>query len=345
MVDAIIGEIDQRKDELKGETVDTIYFGGGTPSLLKTTNSKRLLNEVFRNFKVSANPEITWEANPEDISKGSLNSWGTIGINRLSIGVQSFHESDLKWMNRVHSADQSSTAIALAVDEGFDNINIDLIYGLPKMTFEQWQFNVESMLQSGVNHLSAYNLTVEGNTLLHHQVKTGKLKLPAEDQAIKEVEWLESRLNSEGWERYEISNFCKNGNYAVHNTNYWKGANYLGLGPSAHSFFGNRRTWNIKNNHNYIKLIESGELSFETELLNKVDQVNEAIMLGLRTKWGVDLHKLNLLANLDYSDLHKKTINDLLSKSWITLDQNWVTLTQSGKLFADHIASELFWSE
>lgn len=342
MVEAIIKEIDLRSSELNGEIIQTIYFGGGTPSLLKPENSKKILDQVNSSFDVTSDAEITWEANPEDISVANLNHWKSIGINRLSIGIQSFNDANLIWMNRIHTVEQAQNAITLAQWSGFENINVDLIYGIPGMSFEQWEYNVHQVLESGVKHLSAYHLTIEKKTVLFNHVKRGLQKLAPEHQGVKEVQFLENLLEKNGWERYEISNFCRDKNYAKHNTNYWKGVKYLGFGPSAHSFLGNKRRWNINNNTLYIKGMESDVPNFQIEILSQQDQVNETIMLGLRTQWGLDLKRINTMMDVDFMQYYADEFEIFTRKKWIEIIGNHVVLTHQGQLFADHIASELF---
>jgi len=345
MVEAIIHELDIKSIDLQEEKVETIYFGGGTPSVLQLDEVQSILTKIHSTFQVVEDVEITFEANPDDITSSYLGGLKAMGVNRLSLGIQSFFERDLAWMNRSHSVDQAFAAMTLTTEAGFENVNIDLIYGLPGMKFSEWRENLEELLKSDVNHLSAYHLTVEEKTLLNHHVKSGKVKLPPDSQSIEEVEWLESRLNASSWERYEISNFCVNGAYAQHNTNYWLGVKYIGVGPSAHSYFGDRRTWNIKNNAIYLKKIEAGEECWETEKLTTKDLVNEAIMLGLRTKWGVNMEKVVALAEFDFWELREKALHQFQLANEVEMDNGYLKLTVKGKLLADHIASELFWGE
>lgn len=342
MVDAILLEMQIHQNEFKDSVIETIYFGGGTPSLLSEEQAEKLMLELNARFNVSPKAEITWEANPEDLNWNLLNFWKELGVNRLSIGVQSFNDSDLVWMNRAHNAEQSSAAITLAQKAGFDNINIDLIYAIPNMPFDQWKKNVETMENHGVQHLSAYHLTVENKTVLHHQVKTGKQLLAPDEQGVKEIEYLDNYLAQKGWQRYEISNFCKNDLFSKHNTNYWFGIPYLGLGPSAHSFYRNMRRWNVRNNAQYIDGIVSKKPAFEFEILSKRDQFNERMMVGLRTKWGVNITKMLDEFNIDISPKASPTTVKFLAKNWISINHHQITLTTEGKLFADLIASEYF---
>ncbi len=345
MVEAIVLELERKSLDLQEENVATIYFGGGTPSVLQIHEVQSILTKINSTFQLVEDVEITFEANPDDVTAAYLAGLRTTGVNRISLGIQSFFERDLTWMNRSHNVGQAFEAIRLTTEAGFKNVNIDLIYGLPGMKFSEWRNNVEELLKTDVNHLSAYHLTVEEKTLLNHQVKIGKVKLPPDNQSIEEVEWLENRLNASSWERYEISNFCVNEAYAVHNTNYWLGKKYMGVGPSAHSYFGDRRTWNVKNNALYVKKMGEGETCWETEILTQRDLVNEAIMLGLRTKWGVNMEKVKNLAEVDFWKSREKMLAQFQQANEVQIDSGCLKLTAKGKLLADHIASELFWDE
>lgn len=342
---ALHKEIELRKDYLPQNDIDSIYFGGGTPSLLDITELEELLNSLKKQYGFSENIEITLEANPDDIYAEKVKTWKQAGINRLSIGIQSFFEEDLVWMNRAHNRYQAQTCIDIALQSGIENITADLIYGYPLLTQEKWESNIEKMLASGINHLSAYSLTVEPKTALAHQIKTGISKTPMPEQAAQHFETLMTVIAQKGWQHYEISNYCKNENYAVHNTNYWRGHSYLGLGPSAHSFNGKERQWNVANNAKYISAIKSGVTPTETEVLTAADTFNEYIMTSLRTMWGVDLNKVKNNWGSSYFEHLTHEAQPFLQDGSIKATATTYSLSQKGKLLADYIASELFWVE
>ena len=340
LITALITEIGLQKDYLNQKPVETIYFGGGTPSFLDSAEIRRILDKVYAEFDVISNPEITLEGNPDDFTFDKLQELKQAGINRLSIGIQSFNDADLTWMNRAHNSNQATKCVQDAQCLGFDNITIDLIYGLPEMTIEAWKINLQKALDLDVQHISAYNLTVEPGTALHHLVKTGKSKPLSDEAGAEQFEVLINTLESSNFEHYEISSFGKKGYFSKHNSSYWKRKFYLGIGPSAHSFNGNTRQWNVANNAKYIKAIKDGEVPFELEELSKNDRYNEYVLLGLRTIWGCEFDYvksefgeewlLNLKEQLfNYSDQ-------------INIDEQSFSLNQKGKAFADHIASELF---
>ncbi len=339
MIDAILQEISLRKNYLK-EPISTIYFGGGTPSLLTEIELNSILRKINNTFEVLDNTEVTLEANPDDISQEQLSTWKKAGVNRLSIGLQSFKESDLKWMNRAHTVEEANECISLAQEAGFHNLTVDLIYGLPNLTLEEWKGHIQQLIDKGVPHISAYCLTVEKNTALSNWVNKGKIKMASEDVQSEQFLVLLELLEKNGYEQYEISNFCKNGIESKHNSNYWKGEHYIGVGPSAHSFNGTTRSWNVANNRKYIKAIEKNQAFSEKEELSKQDQFNELLLTGLRTKYGVNL--ANLQEILPLSKEFNETFSLFQEKKWLLIDNNIVLLTKSGKLMADYIASELF---
>ncbi len=330
------------------QNIETIYFGGGTPSLLETEELVALLDALKQNYQVNENAEITLESNPDDITAEKLSGWKKAGINRLSIGIQSFFETDLKWMNRAHNAAQAKACIALARQYGFNDLTIDLIYGTPTLTDQQWQENVAIALSLGINHLSCYALTVEANTALNHFIQKGKLPPVDEEKQERHFELLVQWMQEAGFEQYEISNFSRPGHQSRHNSNYWSGNAYYGFGPAAHSFDGEKtRWWNIANNAIYTEKIMAGEIAFEAEILTPIQRLNELIMTSLRTKEGLDLllveKQIRQLANPEilsqnfYKQLQKKVVENLL----IT-ENNHAILTKKGKFFADGIASGLF---
>ncbi len=343
MVDAILKEIELQKNYARNEPIETIYFGGGTPSLLEQRELFRLLNAVAKNHAIISHPEITLEANPDDICLNKLHQWRQAGINRLSIGIQSFFQEHLQWMNRAHSSIQAFNAITQSQDAGFNNITIDLIYGFPALSDEQWQKNLENAVKLDVKHISPYCLTVEEKTALHHFVKKGQVAAPSEEQGAKQFEYMTDYLIQNGFEHYEISNFAKSGFLSKHNSNYWKGKSYIGHGPSAHSFNGNSRQWNIKNNAEYIRRINTSNDWYEKEELSAETRYNEYVMTSLRTQWGCDLIYIkNKYGNNLYEYLLMQAKPYFQSEKLI-YENEILKLSSSGKLLADKIASDLFW--
>lgn len=335
--------------ECRGE-VSTVYFGGGTPSLL----SKHELLEIFdclkSNFSINADAEITLEANPDDLTEEKIKKLKETPVNRLSIGIQSFYDEDLKLMNRAHSAEESIKAVKLAQENGFENITIDLIYGIPGLTDHRWRNNLQIAFALNVNHISAYCLTVEPKTALAHQVKSGLIKNVDEQQSSEQFEIMLEAMHQNDFIQYEISNFCKNTAFSKHNSNYWKKEKYLGLGPSAHSFNGESRQWNISNNTLYIQSIEKGELNFEKEMLTVDQRYNEYVMTSLRTIWGTSIDFIRTSFGEDYSKYFLKEIDLYISTGYVTEDTPSPAervgvryyLSDKGKLIADKIASDLF---
>ncbi len=341
MVNAICLEIEIRaNDFLAGEPLTTVYFGGGTPSLLTKIEIDRILNTIKAHIDYSNVEEVTFEANPDDINSTKLVEWKESGINRLSIGLQSFRQVDLDWMNRAHSADEGEFSIKLAQAHGFTNLTVDLIYGLPDLSEDEWRSHVQRLCDLNVPHISAYCLTVEQKTALQHMVKQNKLSIPDEDKQSRQFEILLSTLEDAGYEQYEISNFSKPQMHSRHNSNYWRNEIYLGIGPSAHSFDRVKRYWNIANNTKYIKLIQDGKLPIEEEVLSPENRFNELIMTGLRTKWGVNLGVLSSILPLD-NKFHA-TLSEFVNAGDLISDTTHLYLTQKGKLKADYIASSLF---
>ena len=328
----------------------TVYFGGGTPSLLDVSEITSIINALKEQFMIASDAEITLEANPDDITIEKLTAWKTAGINRLSIGVQSFFEDDLKWMNRAHNVKQAKEGIALAKANGFGNLTIDLIYGTPTLTDGQWMANIDMALSLGVNHLSCYALTVEDNTALHHFIKKGKVPPVDEEKQERHFMQLIQRMETGGFEQYEISNFALPGYRSKHNSNYWSGNAYYGFGPAAHSFDGNAtRWWNVANNGIYIDQLKNGEPAFEYEILKPVQRLNERIMTSLRTSEG-------LLLNVERKEIEGLAVNDLafnnfqrqidnyINEALVKAEAGRIVLTGKGKLFADGIAAQLFMS-
>ena len=290
-VQCLLKEMVLQKNYTGLQTIDTIYFGGGTPSLLLLSEMELIIGQLRRQFNISTDAEFTLEANPDDITAVKLNEWKNIGINRLSIGIQSFFEEDLKWMNRAHDAQQAKQCIELAQQAGFFNITIDLIYGTPTLTDERWKKNVHTALQYNIPHLSCYALTVEPRTALYHQIEKKKTSPINPNQQSNQFSLLMHWMQVAGYEHYEISNFSKPGYRSRHNSSYWKGNTYLGLGPSAHSYNGLTRQWNIANNALYIQSLQKNTVPFEIEHLSENEKLNEYIMIGLRTCEGISLEK------------------------------------------------------
>lgn len=340
MIETLIKEIGLRQDYLPEKNLKSIYLGGGTPSMLHEAELADLLKEIQTHFVLNEGIEITLEANPDDISNAALIAWKRIGINRLSIGLQSFKSADLHWMNRAHSAEESLNCVSLAKQNGFNNISVDLMYGLPALSHREWEQHIQTVIDFGVQHVSAYCLTVEEKTKLHKMVAERKLVPSGEDEQSDQFLLLTSLLSSAGFQHYEISNFGLPGYEAIHNTNYWKGEHYLGIGPSAHSFNGISRRWNCANNQQYLQHVGISETWYEQEQLSVKDRFNELILTGLRTKYGVNLEKLSALQDL--SENFKTTVVTFKENGWLFLENGNIQLTTEGKLKADYIASELF---
>ena len=314
MVSALRREILMRKDYTGSEQIETIYFGGGTPSVLSADELGMLIHEITEHYPVSATAEITLEANPDD----------------------------LKWMNRAHTASEGHSSIKRVQDAGFENITADLIYGYPLLTDEKWQYNIRELVELQVPHISSYSMTVEPATALASFINKGIQKPMNEAQSARQFEMLMDELQSAGYEHYEISNFSKPGWHSRHNSNYWEGVNYIGIGPSAHSFNGESRQWNISNNSKYIAAIEGNKIPFEIETLTVGNRINEYIMTSLRTSKGMDLNLISQRFHSDYSSQILEGLDPFLEKEWAIITDQKVVLTKEGKLFADHIASELF---
>ena len=321
--------------------METIYFGGGTPSLLDRGDISKLLDAIRSNFKVAVDAEITFEANPDDIDRERLLIWKDNGINRLSIGVQSFFDEELIWMNRAHNAAHARSCIEQSHAAGFNNISIDLIYGSPLLTDDNWNRNIEIATGYGIPHLSCYALTVEEKTALHKTIRLGAPPVDEEKQAKQFIHLMEV-LRSKDYLHYEVSNFAKPGFESRHNSAYWQGKTYLGLGPSAHSFDGKERSWNIANNAVYAKTILSGELPLEKELLTEDQQVNEHIMISLRTMKGLDLNVVEDKWGSPEKIRLEKGLQKYLDRKLVTRSNDTYTLTDEGMLSADGIASDLF---
>jgi len=341
LVGALLSEIELRKIYLDKETIETIYFGGGTPSLLDVDDLESLLQKMFSTFTFAPTVEITLEANPDDITELKLQEWKEVGVNRLSIGVQSFFDEDLRWMNRAHTANEARESVELAI-KYFDNITIDLIYGMPLLTNEKWKSNVDRSIAFGIPHLSCYALTVEPKTPLDKLIRTGQTHNVNPDYQSDQLVLLMQWMDQAGYEHYEISNFAKPGFRSRHNSSYWQGKKYIGLGPSAHSFDTVSRQWNISNNHIYIESIKNGHIPFEREVLTPAQKINEYIMTSLRTMEGLDLRRFSdgpLIHELEASS------RKFIERGLMIEHNNHLRLTENGRLVADGIAAELFFDQ
>jgi oxygen-independent coproporphyrinogen-3 oxidase len=343
MIDAIIKEMSLHKSYLEGQTLETVYFGGGTPSLLSADELMRIWSALELHFPNQDLKEITLEANPDNLTPEYIKALKSTPINRLSIGIQSFHDHDLQYMNRAHNAKEADSAVKAAQDKGFENISIDLIYGTPTMNDKEWLDNINRAVALNVPHISSYALTVEPKTALAHAIEKGKSKEPDNAQTAAQFEQLMESLKEANYDHYEISNFAQPGKYALHNTNYWRGKHYLGLGPSAHSFNTYSRQWNVANNPQYISgILKDGKVPFELEQLSFEDRFNEYIMTSLRTMWGADLSHINHQFGDGVMDDFADQIKDYEQKGLMLVSKERLILTSKGKLFADKIASELF---
>jgi len=339
---ALRNEIKLQRDYLGSEIIETIYFGGGTPSLLSINQLYSILQDIFKYHNIANNCEITIEINPENINSQYLVELLKLGFNRLSIGIQSFFDDDLKYLDRNHNSEQVFNVINNSKMAGFTNLSIDLIYGIPTLTDDRWRFNIEKALELDIPHISAYCLTIENKTPLDLYIKQSKLKAPFEDLAIVHMELLMEFMKANNYIHYEISNFCKEGFFSKHNSNYWKQKKYLGLGPSAHSYNGISRQWNVSQITKYINSLNSNLLDFEFELISDYQRYNEYILTGLRTVWGIDTERVkNDFGKNLYIGL-MNNIKKLLKSELIEMNGNNIKLTKKGILFADKIALDLF---
>lgn len=338
---ALVKELELRKDEFKQATVETIYFGGGTPSLLSNSELQVLIDSVFKNYQVALSPEITLEANPDDLTKDRIIQLSDSLVNRLSIGIQSFFEADLKLMNRAHNVEEAKICLDVATKH-FDNISLDLIYGIPGASNAQWLENIEIALSYNVPHISSYALTVEPKTALASFIKKGVIDDVNDEQAHEQFHILKDNLEQEGFVHYELSNFGKQGYFSKNNSAYWQGKPYLGIGPSAHSYNGKQRSWNVRNNTKYIKAIQRNELPIEVESLTLIDQYNEYIMTGLRTIWGVSLQKVENDFGKVFKDYLIERANIFINQHLLYIDDEHLRVTKTGQFLSDGIASELF---
>ena len=341
MILALAKEIALRKNEAEKETIETIYFGGGTPSILSAEDIKLLIDEVYKNYKVVENPEITVEANPDDLTEERIIELSKNRVNRLSIGIQSFFEDDLKMMNRAHNSNEASNCLEIAT-KYFDNISLDLIYGIPGMSNEKWKQNIEKALSYNIPHISSYALTVEPKTALETFIKKGIIKEPNDELAQEHFHILVETLQEKGFIHYELSNFGKENYFSKNNSSYWLGKNYIGIGPSAHSYNGISRSWNIANNSLYIKSIQENKLPLTSEELTEEDSYNEYIMTGLRTIWGVSLERIESEFGQEFLNYLNKQSQRFLDDGLLNIENNILKTTKKGKFLCDGIASDLF---
>ena len=341
LIDALILEIELRKGEFKNTTLETIYFGGGTPSLLSSEEIKRIIDSVYNNYNVSGDPEITLEANPDDLNNERIIELSKSPVNRLSIGIQSFHEKDLKLMNRAHNAQEAIQCLKEAT-KYFNNISLDLIYGIPNTTNKEWEQNIDIALGFGVNHISSYALTVEPKTALASFIEKGVIDNVDDALAQEQFHILVDKLESQNFVHYELSNFGKPGFFSRNNSAYWQGKKYIGIGPSAHSFNGKERGWNVRNNTKYIKSIQNNELPIETETLTETDQYNEYVMTGLRTVWGVSIKKVKTDFGITFETYLLQQAQKHINEHLLYIEDEKLKVTKKGKFLSDGIASDLF---
>lgn len=335
-------ELILRKDYLQNSPIETIYFGGGTPSLLTADEILRLFEVVSNNYNLNSEIEFTLEANPDDLSTQKVKELSKTPINRFSIGIQSFFENDLKFMNRAHTVSEADSSVKRVQDAGFENITIDLIYGIPKMNADKWKENLHKAFDLKVPHLSCYALTVEEKTALHHLIKTKKYPTVSDELAFEHYQILVKETAQHNFIQYELSNFGKDGYFSKHNMSYWMGKSYLGIGPSAHSFNGSSRSWNIANNPKYIKSLIQKELPITTEILTLTNQFNEYLMTGLRTVFGVSLSEIELRFGLNYKNHLLNQVEKQLHLKQVEIKNNTIYITSEGRFLTDSILTDLF---
>ncbi|MBT4869667.1 MAG: radical SAM family heme chaperone HemW [Polaribacter sp.] len=341
MINSLIRELQIRKNELQNTPIETIYFGGGTPSVLSVDEIQLLMNAVYDTYPVIENPEVTLEANPDDLTEEKISAFSMSPINRLSIGVQSFFEKDLILMNRAHNSQEAKNCLSIAT-QYFKNISVDLIYGIPNCTNQEWLENIRMALSFGISHISSYALTVEPKTALESLIKKGKIEMTSDQVAQEQFHLLTDELEKHHFVHYELSNFGKENYFSKNNTAYWLGKSYLGFGPSAHSFDGKKRSWNIRNNVTYIKSLQTDQLPIEREVLTKTDQYNEYIMTGLRTIWGVSLQKIEQNFGKNYRTYLQNQSKKYIQQDLLYFEDKILKTTKKGKFLVDGIASDLF---
>lgn len=345
MLSCLKKELEKRKDYLDGKNIESIYFGGGTPSVYSPSEIQSLINEVSKHFTIEENAEITMEANPDDLTHDYLKELKETSINRLSVGIQSFHDEDLILMNRRHSGQQAYDAIKRAQDYGFDNISVDQIYGVPGLTFEKWEQNLRKVFELNIQHISSYHLMYDPNTVFSHKLKKGTLKEVDEEVSLAQYKHLIAEAKKQGFIHYEISNFSKLGLESKHNSSYWQQKKYLGLGPSAHSYNINRREWNISDNHKYMKAIEEGGNYSEFEELTFNDRFNDYVLTSLRTMWGLDLK----LVKKEFGDIYfqhcLKKSDKFIKSDDVRIENKHIILTDKGVFISNDVMSDFFYLE
>ncbi len=344
-IDALLKEATQRKDYLKNETVTTVYFGGGTPSVFTVDEIGRILSHINNNYTLSKDCEITIELNPDDVNRDYLKDLKALNINRISLGIQSWHDTDLKMLNRRHDAAGAISALKNTLGSGFSNVTIDLIYGIPGMTLKDWESNLDFSFTFDIKHLSAYHLTIEPGTVFGKMLEKGDLSEIDENDSAAQFNALIEKTENAGFIQYEISNFGKPGYFSIHNSNYWKQVNYLGLGPSAHSFNGYSRQWNVRDLKGYIKAVGNGKSFFESEELDTKTRFNEYIMTSLRTMWGIDLGYVEKVFEKEGYDYILNLSGKYRNYGLMKLEKNSLVLTNQGKLISDNIISEFMMSD
>lgn len=342
MVESLKKELQLQRHYLEGEKIETIYFGGGTPSLLTSIELGAIMDEVAANFEVTHGAEVTLEANPDDLSQSKLQELFQLGINRLSIGIQSFQDEVLHFLNRAHNSAHALRCIHESRKAGFKNLSIDLIYAIPGQSEDKWLENIDTAIQLDAEHISAYSLTIEPQTVFGNWAKNGKLAPLHDDSSAKQLEILVDVLAKAGYQQYEVSNFSRPGFESRHNSSYWQRKKYLGIGPSAHSYNKVSRQFNVRNNHAYVKSLTEGKLPSEQELLTREDQVNEYLLTTLRTRWGANLKVMLNDYQYDLIGDQKSYVENLLAENLARLDHDALILTQKGKMMADKISSDLF---
>ena len=340
-IEAVCRELILRKSEYASDEIQSIYFGGGTPTVLDVTELNTILKTVYKNYKVSETAEITLEANPDDLDLEKIKQLSNTKINRLSIGIQSFHESELSAMNRAHNAEDARKCLELATTY-FDNITIDLMFGMPTMSIQLWRQNLQIAFEFGIKHLSCYSLTVEPKTALEHFIKKGSHPPMDDELAAQHFEVLLEETSAHGLTHYETCSFGHPDYFSKHNTSYWLGKTYMGVGPSAHSFDGSKRSWNVSNNSKYIKALEVDKLPFESEVLSVENRFNEYVMTGLRTIWGISLEKIEADYGVKIKDHLLQNSKKFISSNTLVIEDNHLKITTSGKFLSDGIASDLF---
>ncbi len=342
MVESICKEIRLRADYLHRDTIGTIYLGGGTPSLLSDSNLHSLLENIRKTFIVEPDPEITLEANPDDLTKEKLHALRQAGVNRLSIGIQSFDNSILSYLNRAHDGQMALRCVMDARESGFENISLDLIYAIPGLGDELWKATIDKTLELHPQHISSYAMTIEEKTVFGNRAKKGTLKVVEDDKAATQLQILVDLLEEKNYEQYEVSNFSLPHFRSRHNSSYWRDVPYVGVGPSAHSYDGRRRAFNIRNNQQYLRSISRGEVPLTQEILSRGDKINEYLLTSLRTSWGLDLNRLKTDFAFDLFEKHASYLRILLENNLGIISNDTLVLTKAGKLLADKIASDLF---